>query len=469
MPVTKESRQPSLKRLLAFIFLITFISNLNFPLKALGQAPAISQDSPFESLKVISRNSLNQNIVQLKSGPYLRAGANQFGALWTRDFCFSIPGLIAINRLDVVKNHLTALILSQRNDGLVPRVLSSFNNKLAVLRHTIGRKLPLPYNPTLEDPLLPEYIGEHGTFAIDSNSLVLLGSLTYLKASGDMAWWNEMESKLVSIYRFYDQYIERDLVQQVPYSDWQDSVKRVGATFFGTFLYWKTSHLLRNNPKFEITSQKTDAIRFALDKTFLDPQTGLYFATEEKNNFSIDGILLAIETPDFFNHLEDRTLLFNNLIKHPLWLGKNLQNSNDNLPIQYSGPGFASYPDYDPKNVSTFVKIAGMRHYHDSMYWSWLVAHAALAAKMIQQDSLANTILKNFQQIAIRDGVIYEVYLPCKQKKPLLAGVPLLSLRLCTGLTSRFTSRLHDLFSFGLGCLCIARQSQPRSHSQQQF
>lgn len=67
-------------------------------------------------IAAIAKKSLETNIVRLDNGLFLSAGAHQFKSFWTRDFCFSSRGLLAINRGDVVKNHLTYLINNRRYD-----------------------------------------------------------------------------------------------------------------------------------------------------------------------------------------------------------------------------------------------------------------------------------------------------------------------------------------------------------------
>jgi glycogen debranching enzyme len=59
------------------------------------------------NIKEIAKKSLETNIVKLDKGLFLSAGAHQFKSFWTRDFCFSSRGLLAINRGDVVKSHFT--------------------------------------------------------------------------------------------------------------------------------------------------------------------------------------------------------------------------------------------------------------------------------------------------------------------------------------------------------------------------
>ena len=56
----------------------------------------------------IAKESLEKNIVRLPQGDFLAAGGNQFGSLWTRDFCFSVPALLTLKKYAfVIGNEIT--------------------------------------------------------------------------------------------------------------------------------------------------------------------------------------------------------------------------------------------------------------------------------------------------------------------------------------------------------------------------
>src|SRR5690606_3100749 len=96
-----------------------------------------------------------------------------------------------------------------------------------------------PNSPAVKDDLKAEYLGEHGTVAIDSNALVLITANEYVTRTGDQAWFEEHKVQLKKVLDFYRPYFASALVEQEKYADWQDSVKREGAVFFTNFLVWK--------------------------------------------------------------------------------------------------------------------------------------------------------------------------------------------------------------------------------------
>ena len=89
----------------------------------------------------IAKESLEKNIVRLPQGDFLAAGGNQFGSLWTRDFCFSVPALLTLKKYALVKNHLSYLINNRRSDGLIPIYADSINPMRRVILGSVNRTL----------------------------------------------------------------------------------------------------------------------------------------------------------------------------------------------------------------------------------------------------------------------------------------------------------------------------------------
>jgi hypothetical protein len=50
----------------------------------------------FQSLFLHAQNGLVSNIIVHEDGIFLQAGNQQFASFWTRDFCWSVPGLLSI-------------------------------------------------------------------------------------------------------------------------------------------------------------------------------------------------------------------------------------------------------------------------------------------------------------------------------------------------------------------------------------
>lgn len=348
-------------------------------------------------LERIAADSLRENIVELSDGPYLSAGARQFAGFWTRDFAFATRGLHVIGRSDVVRHQLTSLVMHRRpEDGLVPRVLDSIRPAwVRVLLAQVGFK---PSRPL--DGLHPEYKGEHGTEAEDSNLLVLLAARDYVRRTGDVAWWYTLEHAFVEIFRYYDSKIQDLLVVQGKYGDWQDSVRRNGRTFYLNLLYALALQELEPFAAFDIEPGTAAAVRARIRSVFFDSATGLYRSVAGAPQISVDGNLLALDLGFIEPDSAEGRALYAALRRHPLW------TMGDGYP------GAVTYPDYVKREVSWTTRLVGLRHYHDRLVWSWLMGLSAKVAIRMGDAAEGARILDRLQKIAKRDGAIAEIYAP---------------------------------------------------------
>jgi len=384
-----------------FLLLLGLISMRPTMSRAFGGAPPT--DSNWSK---IAGNSLRANIIELSSGTYLAAGSHQFRSLWTRDFCFSIRGLLDIGEVDVVRSHLTALIENRREgDNLVPKVMDSMSptwrNVVAAFFYLTGMNSNLP----LTDALKPYYVDDQGSEAIDSNILVLLGALDYVEASHDLSWWDSHEEALVQIFHFYDDKFDpaTGLIVQGPYSDWQDSVKREGITFYTNLLFTLALKRLAAFPAFGIAPDRWEKQRTVLDQVFLDPTQGIYRSMQGQPYFSLDANLLALDRGLFDDQPQSAQNLYENLKASPFWQG---------AP---GVPGFNTFPDYPQSWLTKAVSWVGLGHYHDECYWSWLMALSAKVAIEQHDDAEANRITSVLAQLITRDGAVAEIYNPTSE------------------------------------------------------
>jgi glycogen debranching enzyme len=357
----------------------------------------------FADLRAVAERSLAGNIIELDSGPVLRAGSRQFQALWTRDFCFGARGLAAIGRADVVRSHLALLLAHLREaDGLVPKYFDSLSIYVRYFKLTLLGK-----TSEVQEPLTPGFkAGIPPHESIDSNALVLLVADDYARRSGDRAWWDLHEPALVKAYRYYDPFLEGGILRQGAFADWQDSVNRAGWTFYTNILYAAASERLLEREAFGISRAALAQQREAIRQRFFEPATGLYHSIAGEPYVSLDGLLLAIDLGVFPAASQEARALYAALQAHPLWTGK-------------AGiPGFATFPNYPDAWVDPSVRWFGVRHYHDSVYWSWLLALSAKVAGTMGDDESRERILSRLEEAARRDGAICEIYHPDPELKP---------------------------------------------------
>ncbi len=339
----------------------------------------------------IAQKSLQTNIADLDAGLFLSAGANQFKSFWTRDFCFASRGLLAINRADVVKSHLTYLINNRRADNLVPLYVDSMNPVNRVVQSSLFRAIRLQINSPVTNEIKPYYLVNGKYEAIDSNLMVLYASLLYLERTGDKAWFDSHKEDFRKIFDFYNSKIERHmgLLWQNQHADWQDSARRTGFTFFTNLLYY---HM---GVKYGFLSQlAADRLRNRIVTIFYDRKTGLFRSMGGRDQISLEGNLWAIE----HNLIANREILYSNLTKHELF------RLNGGIP------GFATFPSYTKDDTYIQVKVTGLQEYHGNIYWSWLLGYSAKIALMMNDSERFLKIYTKLAQVINRDQTVYEIY-----------------------------------------------------------
>lgn len=337
----------------------------------------------------IAKKSLETNIVKLDKGLFLSAGAHQFKSFWTRDFCFSSRGLLAINRGDVVKNHLTYLINNRRNDDLVPLYVDSIQPVNRVVTDVLFKTIRLN-NASLPitNDIKPYYLVNNQYEAIDSNLMVLYAAQLYAKETKDLAWFNTNQPAFRKIFDFYKTKKFAGLIRQNEHADWQDSAQRKGFTFFTNLLYY---HMAREY-KF-MNDTELLQLRNKIIEIFYDKKMGVFLSMAGRNNVSLEGNLWAIE----HNLIANPEILYRNLTNHPLY-------------TKYKLPGFATYPSYTKDDTYIQVKVVGLQEYHGNLYWSWLIAYAAKIAYRMNDIPTYNRIFANLNEMLQRDQAVYEIY-----------------------------------------------------------
>lgn len=350
----------------------------------------------------IARGSLIANLVHLPSGTYLAAGALQHHALWTRDFAFAARGLYPLGLQNVARTHLSRVIQAQRPaDGLIPRVLDSESTRGRAWRASLRRWSRLvAHGGELQEPLVPEYKDQHGSVAMDSNALILIAAIDHFDRTQDKAWWDSVEASLVKALRFYDAYRDKrdGLVLQGPFSDWQDSVRRRGKTFYVNLLVQIATERAARFPAFRVDPARTLEQRKRIEAAFFDPGTGLFKSMDAGPYVSLDGNLLALDLGYFAPASEGAQALYAALKRHALW------KSAHDLP------GANTVPDYPKSWNSWFAATNGLRHAHDRAFWSWLMALSAKTAYAMGDVAEGKRLTGQLLALLSRDRSVVEMY-----------------------------------------------------------
>lgn len=357
-------------------------------------------DPNTSKLRQVAEASLRSNLVQMPSGQALRAGAHQFSSLWTRDFCYSVPGLLRIDEKAVVQNHLQLLLNAVTAEGWVPRLFDLKPSWLRVLRWTVGRHFLPSHRPgrVMANPLKAEFLGEHRTLAYDSGALVYLAFM-----QADLPHTAENLEALKRIVKFYER-LSDDFskpIVQTAYSDWQDSTRREGAFDYVNYLCLQVlkDAVQRQWIEVEALQDFEKVFRQEFLAGAIKPDESLHALQKGHRAVSLETHLFRIQDLIKENQKASALVLWKALKDHPVYHRSKL-------------PGVAVDPEYPEDDVSFFTKTVGLRHYHDRLCWTWLAAEAAKTALQVGDPSEAERIFSILEEVCCALGDVPEVLDP---------------------------------------------------------
>ena len=337
--------------------------------------------------------TIEANLVETERGLFLAAGGNQFRTLWTRDFCFAVPGLLQAGWNDLVERQLL-LLLSFAEFGQLPRGVDVTNPKWRVLWHTALRMFPSPWLRQYKGPLKPEHLGEHGTPAFDSNLVFLKAWAALVRAGGS---WGPIAARVPELLQPFTGFLAKGELHQPPFSDWQDSARREGAVLHTHLLLFEVlGHLASVDllPAPFVGYEKF--VRGFLQERF-DAKAGLFREFTEGDQFALDSHLLLLKS-DFLHIAIEPILpatLYEKVKGSPLWRGL---------------PGVPVRPEYPTGQVALTTKVVGLRHYHDGFAWGWLAAEAAHVAILREDPAEAAQILERLARTGRGDEPLAEIF-----------------------------------------------------------
>lgn len=311
-----------------------------------------------------------------------------------------------MDRTDVIKNHVDLYLEFLRHDGDGPIMFDTVHGDWRVIRVTVNNMLGRDAGRVHEEPdeytvLHPVYNSQpHGKSAIDSNLLVLLSMFHCSPCDMGLYFIGQNMVKVKQMVRYYDRFMVDGIISQPAHSDWQTSQRREYPTFLMNLLYHEVTKRLDACGVLSDISPGFSTAKFAsrIERAFYDPASGLYRNTLRGTAVSLEGNLFALQ----WRFPRATVEMWSALQKHPLWGGVN------GVGI----PGFVAYPDYPQDDTALRVLMSGLRHYHDSFYWSWLMAFSAEVAASMGCHVEAGRILGKMAALVDRDCTIQEVWCP---------------------------------------------------------
>ncbi len=353
----------------------------------------------------IAISGLKKNIIKVTpSHHYIVAGATQYRSLWAWDFAFSSFGAIQIGESQAVRDSLAIFYDNQKDDDLLPRILDHHRLEFRVPLGMIGIILDF------KEPLVAQYKTENGVVSFIPNAMMGWTASRYILETQDRVFAQKYFARAEKAIQWLDPNLENDLIcKQEPFSDWEDSVKRIGYVSFTNVLYAysleglsKWAGFIGEKTKEEMYLSRYKKFKQSFQKYFWDEGKGVFKNFTGDDRLTADTNLIAVAYG--FVDGPQAEKIMTNLRNSPLW-----------LPY----PGRPTSPEYPLSMKSFFPQLVGLSGYHDEVRWGWLTALAAIAEKKVGRKDLGQDILEKYSRQIVENGAVCEVYDYDEKKKSL--------------------------------------------------
>lgn len=327
----------------------------------------------------------------------LNAGWRNFREPWARDFGFASFGLVEMNERRALRETLELFLLFQTPEGQFPVKIHSTNVVERYVYSLFRRQQPI------HSPLRPKHITAHNTISLDGNALIIIAALNYLRQIEDEAFCQTHWPALKRGLQWLETQALSDdgLLHQGAFTDWADSIKRVGVVHYTNMLYWKALHEFAiDAAKYgyeadhKLFSAKTDRLKTAINDHFWHKELGFYSTSQQfPSVLSSAGNLMAIAWG-----LASATQA-NSILDKMAALGM-----ADPIPTQVTSQPYGS------AFIAIENRLAGIPHYHTAAAWLWLGAWHVIALVRSGRLAEAHDLLERMSAAIVRDGVVHEVY-----------------------------------------------------------
>jgi len=241
---------------------------------------------------------------------------------------------------------------------------------------------------------------------------VILAIINYVENNkkGDNTIIYEKSEKIKMLYDYYDDKKDEKtgLIKQPPFSDWQDSVNRGGFTFLTNLIYYKISkYLLPYAKEYNIDSSFVIRLKREINKNFYDDKKKMYRSILDKDYYSLESNLLAIDWNFVEEGTQKRKDIYESLRDSELW-----------KKSKSTYPGRSTFPKYPSSQKALHVKLVCLEGYHDNVIWTWITALSAKISCKMDDKEEYERIINLLHKLYMRDGTICETYFQDKYMKP---------------------------------------------------
>lgn len=336
--------------------------------------------------RTICETIINSNIVKVDGTQGFIAGTSIYANFWSRDFLYSAPLLMKNEQWrKAVADHIFLILdYTRPEDHLMPKELDTMNPDWRVARGIIRNffgcsleKLPM------HGKLHGHYTDALQSTAIDTNLLAIHAACELMNYPDYRQQVLDRKIQLMNGMKYYDKYIKQDgLIYQMPFSDFQDSTAREGATFMTNLLYWKVLNEMEEHFFYKVG--RAGEVRTSIRKTFYDRKKGVYRGVKNRQVFNLDANLLAV----YWKFDEN------------IWRAIRM----------FDLPGPPTTPEQPLCEKSCCVRCVCIPGYHDAYIWSWIQGLLIMTAVQLNDLEFAYHQFRFLASIIERDKTIYDAY-----------------------------------------------------------
>lgn len=326
----------------------------------------------------------------------LCAGIRNFREPWARDFGFASYGLLAAGELETARQGLELFFYLQRDTGQFPVKIHSTSIPDRYIHSLFDREQPI-FNP-----IKPKYITAHNTISLDGNCLIVISAMRYATHTGDdtilEAHWQSLRQAINWLNGHA--HAEDGLLHQSAFTDWADSVGRVGRILYTNVLYWKALSELASAAERlgyaedqAFYAAKAQGIHDAVQTHFWRPDLGFFITSIDYEILSSSGNTLAVAWG--LANEEQCHIVLDKMAEFSM---------ADPVPTQ------VTHAPYPINLIAIENRLGGIAGYHTQAAWLWLGAWHIIALARAGRVDEAEELLHRAASAIVRDGVVHEVY-----------------------------------------------------------
>ncbi len=340
-------------------------------------------DEVYNSAKKVLRGNYKEK------GIY--AGKNHFDDYWGRDGFFASLAALELKDYTIVKKNLLLFINYQREDGEIP------------LR--IGNRVITPkfFGIKVRRENLPRYKDDKNvSYPLDQTLLFLIAASEYVKKTKDSEFAKKYYKNFRNALNFILTYTDGVLLNETPYSNWEDSLKLKGHVIYTSVCYYQAlrslsylANVYSDKGWVKNYSSEAERVKEAINKEFWN---GSYFSLMHYKG----------KRYDYFNTSGNLLSIYWDLATKEQAIS--IEKYLEKVGINKFVPSLTNHPKYPLHFIFLSSYIFRMNDYHNGQCWLWLGCLDALIKAKLGMKKEAKLLLDKIARIVSTYNGFYEVY-----------------------------------------------------------